>query len=99
MFRGDFLKLSILALSAATLGIISEEKFILWGDGLHDDTEALQALIDGKNVRWSTGEEVEDRIINKTFMLTDTIHMEKPVFATTFMNNYFTYPKGFYRGD
>lgn len=28
----------------------SKPKVIFWGDGIHDDTEAMQAMIDGKPV-------------------------------------------------
>ena len=33
----------------------SKNPIIVHMDGIHDDTEAIQAAIDGKEVRWSDG--------------------------------------------
>ena len=34
---------------------MSEKQYIIYMDGLHDDTEALQAAYDGKEVRYPDG--------------------------------------------
>lgn len=52
MQRRTFLKGLV---GAATLALVPlpefapEQKYILWGDGYHDDAPALQALFDGKH--------------------------------------------------
>lgn len=54
---------AMLALAAAPaivradslMRIVPTEQLILWGDGIRDDTVALQALIDGKPVRRRDG--------------------------------------------
>lgn len=53
---------------------------VLWGDGIHDDTEALQAamdgedfIADGKRVNVAEGFTVTGGI----FRLTDTLHLRK----------------------
>lgn len=33
-----------------SLMVLPRRKLYLWGDGIHDDTEALQAFVDGKRV-------------------------------------------------
>lgn len=35
--------------------VVTIDQLILWGDGIHDDTLALQALIDGKTVKRRDG--------------------------------------------
>lgn len=48
---------------------------VLWGDGRHDDTAALQALLDSKTVRWSNGHIVDSRapITGKHFRISNTL--------------------------
>jgi hypothetical protein len=46
---------------------------ILYGDGIHDDTDALQALIDGKPVNWSTGERASMPLTDRTFVISNTL--------------------------
>lgn len=59
MNRRHFLKISLGLAAATAVGPIVREQvkrgymqspFVLYGDGYHDDTEALQALINGKPV-------------------------------------------------
>ncbi len=34
---------------------LDTRQYVIYMDGLHDDTEAMQAAIDGKEVRWPDG--------------------------------------------
>lgn len=44
--------------SAGNIMRVRADRIILYGDGLHDDLYALQAIVDGKNVRWLDGSSV-----------------------------------------
>lgn len=46
---------------------------VLYGDGVHDDTGALQQWFDGENVLWVTGEQAGDLIEGRCFLITVTI--------------------------
>ena len=49
----------------------------LWGDGVHDDTLALNAWLRGEAVVWAdTDKEVGPVISGRTFRLTDAIYVE-----------------------
>ncbi len=45
---------------------MSDKQYVIYMDGLHDDTEALQAVIDGKEVRWPNGKIYTERVELKT---------------------------------
>ncbi len=48
---------------------------LLWGDGEHDDTAALNAWLRGETVIWAeTNEAVGAEISNRTFLLSSTIY-------------------------
>lgn len=101
--RRGFLK-AILAAGVApyistTAGVlmpVRQRTIWLWGDGVHDDTEALQALFDGRFVRnvgsaiatsrW-TGMEHEIFLSGGRFLMTSTMQVRG---RATIMNNYFT---------
>lgn len=73
---------------AGAASLIAAPKLILsqlptlWGDGEHDDTEALQHLFDGKPIRLPTGDTFKPRFERDPIVLdggvyrvTETLHM------------------------
>lgn len=54
---------------------VSKPQHVLYGDGKHDDTEALQAWFDGKDVYWANGRIVNNIIKYKEFRITDTLYI------------------------
>ena len=48
---------------------------VLYGDGVHDDTEAFEAWLNGGNAIWSDGSPVGDDMHGKTLLLARTIHV------------------------
>jgi len=49
---------------------------VLWGDGEHDDTEALNAWFRGETVVWAqTHETVGSQIANRSFLLSSTVYI------------------------
>lgn len=49
---------------------------LLWGDGEHDDTAALNAWFRGETVTWAqTHETVGAEIADRTFLLTSTVYI------------------------
>lgn len=61
---------------------------ILWGDSIHDDTLALQALIDRQKVLIANTFLVPQPgvLIGGSFLVSDTLLINRPV---TFINNHF----------
>jgi hypothetical protein len=48
---------------------------VLWGDGEHDDTAALNAWLGGEPVVWAqTGEEVRPVIADRSFLLSQAVY-------------------------
>jgi hypothetical protein len=49
---------------------------VLWGDGVHDDTAALNAWFRGETVMWAqTHEPVGAEIADRTFLLSSTVYV------------------------
>jgi len=49
---------------------------VLWGDGAHDDTAALNAWFRGETVLWAqTGEPVGSEIVDHNFLLSSTVYI------------------------
>ena len=49
---------------------------VLWGDGEHDDTVALNAWFRGETVKWAeTHEPVGAEIADRTFLLSSTVYV------------------------
>jgi hypothetical protein len=49
---------------------------VLWGDGVHDDTTALNAWLRGENLVWAeTGEPVGDAVAGHVFRLSSAIYV------------------------
>jgi len=49
---------------------------VLWGDGVHDDTAALNAWLRGDSLVWATsGEPVGEAIANRVFRLSSAIYV------------------------
>lgn len=49
---------------------------VLWGDGEHDDTAALNAWFRGEEVGWAaSGEPVGDAIADRVFRLSDAVYV------------------------
>jgi hypothetical protein len=67
------------ALSAATADEPSKcaaAPHLLWGDGEHDDTAALNAWLQGETVIWAqTRDAVGEEIADRTFLLSSVIYI------------------------
>jgi hypothetical protein len=55
--------------------ILRERRLILHADGVHDDSEALQAWIDGKDIYYADGTRVGTIISGKTLLIKQSIFM------------------------
>jgi hypothetical protein len=54
----------------------AEASHLLWGDGAHDDTAALNAWFRGETVIWAqTHDRVGAEIADRTFLLSSTIYV------------------------
>jgi hypothetical protein len=84
----------ILTLSRATTMLT------LWGDGIHDDTEALQAAINGLpvnaiNPRSLLQSKRGTMIIGGQYALSKTIHIpDSPDYSISLIGNHFQFKKG-----
>lgn len=65
---------AIFALSACFVG---PQPHILYADGVHDDTEALQAWARKEPVVWADGTPVGDHITKKKFFINPEDHLFK----------------------
>lgn len=74
MKRRDLLLGAFALATAPTLVAAQPATMVLWGDGLHDDTAALQALLRGDPVRWASGEPFNGHLLaGKSFLLSRPI--------------------------
>lgn len=86
MNRRSFISSSLIATGIALfapqalLKGFEPKKHILYGDGIHDDTEALQA--------WCNGEQVEWPVNGKEFLLTGTVIVGAPKSLIVHRNGY-----------
>jgi hypothetical protein len=49
---------------------------VLYGDGIHDDTQALSAALTGERVRWADGRPVVGALVSGgAFLLSDTVRI------------------------
>ena len=85
MNKRDFMK-GILALGIApaivkaeNLMRIATPKIILYGDGIHDDTQALQTWIDGGRVLRPDGSTIGRHITGGDYRISNTIFLDKGV--------------------
>lgn len=78
MERRDFIKATAIGLVGLALvpNVFAEERTILYGDGIHDDTKALQAFLDGKKVFSSHGYELRGFASDMCFKVTDTLRFD-----------------------
>lgn len=79
MNRRGFLKAifagaAAIAVPVSAINLVAPKLFRLRGDGLHDDTAALQALIDGKPVIAPNGTEIR-REGNVIYIPAGTYHL------------------------
>ncbi|GAB3937490.1 hypothetical protein [Larkinella terrae] len=87
MKRRAFLAKSLAAVGAVSVlgATIKPERYVLYGDGVHDDTKALQAYFDGKEVFWAhiidyqSPSGVARNITGKTLLLSDTIYLRNKI--------------------
>ena len=74
---------AVLLLSVASGSAFADEpakcavaRHVLWGDGVHDDTAALNAWLQGEAVAWAeTREPVGDAIDGRTFLLSNEVYV------------------------
>lgn len=64
---------------------------VLWGDGRHDDTAALNAWGAGRPVVYPDGTPVTKVIANSVFLITGTIHISRQDPGLMIINNHFRY--------
>ncbi len=68
--------------------IARSHRFVLYGDGYHDDTEGLQAFFDGREVFWPDGSPVGAALNGHAFYITETIVLRRTGGRPArFMNN------------
>jgi hypothetical protein len=67
--------------------ILLPKRYLLYGDGIHDDTEAMQAWADNKEVVWGNGEKVKE-IQNKRLLISGTIHFPIDTPLKLLINNH-----------
>ncbi len=78
-----FMAAVVLAMFVALSAAISEEPskcvaapHLLWGDGEHDDTAALNAWFQGETVIWArTHDAVGEEIADRTFLLSSAVYI------------------------
>ncbi len=78
-----FMAAAVLAMLVALSAAIAEEPskcaaapHLLWGDGEHDDTAALNAWLQGETVIWAqTHDAVGEEISDRTFLLSSAIYI------------------------
>lgn len=73
MQRRTFLKLSGMAGLALVLPPLPARRYVLYGDGKHDDTEALQAWFDHRTVYYADGSLVENELRPAGYWLSKTL--------------------------
>lgn len=86
MNRRSFFKLTAGAAIASALPLPGVAAPIIYGDGIHDDTEALQALLDGKVVEFADPAMADGagwhgaklRFPQGIFAISDTLRVEVP---------------------
>lgn len=64
-----------LIVKAGVLMPIRDTRVLLWADGLHDDTAALQYWINGGDVRFHGGVGPGDELADRGFVTTKTIYL------------------------
>ena len=78
-FLATALFAALLALSSAEAeeqSKCSAAPHLLWGDGEHDDTAALNAWFRGETVNWAqTHEPIGAEITDRTFLLSSTVYV------------------------
>ena len=71
-----FLALSQAPALAAETPQCARGDMVLWGDGTHDDTAALNAWLRGDNLVWATtGEPVGEAIADRVFRLSSAVYV------------------------
>jgi hypothetical protein len=64
------------ATRAAEQANCATAELVLWGDGRHDDTRALNAWFNGKQVIWAvTGQPIGAEIAGRAFLLSSTVYI------------------------
>lgn len=71
-----FSGLGAMALASQTKA--DSKKIFLYGDGRHDDTEAIQAWVDGKDIFTTDGRKVDSKTLphNREYKITKTITID-----------------------
>lgn len=77
MNRRNFIRHAVAASAAIALApkilFAQPERYILYGDGVHDDTQTLQAWLDGKPVYDANGRLLGNYLRRGTFRMTEGI--------------------------
>lgn len=83
----------------------NQPKYVLYGDYKHDDTNSFQAWLEDKQVYYSNGERVGQKIKHKAFIITNTLYFRggsrKEVTNSFFEFRNMTYKKkytGYFNG-
>jgi hypothetical protein len=106
MNRRTFL-LSSACAAVASLIPFRPRKLVLYGDGIHDDTEALRGWFQGnyENVVWPDGSPVGRTLLHGTYLLSGTAIAFSDPFGPKAVNQSFCYnqlnfiPEGEFEGS
>jgi hypothetical protein len=77
---------------------LPRKKYVLYGDGIHDDTEALQAWFNGdyEDVCHPDGSPVGKKLWNGKYRLTGTLHFGPKATSMEFCYNQLNWDAGVY---
>jgi len=75
-----------LGLPARALTLLLPAIPILYGDGKHDDSAALEVALNGGEVNWADGKPVGETISGGRFLIGRTVHVKD--LRRNFINNY-----------
>jgi hypothetical protein len=97
MNRRSFVKAAVAAGAVLALPFPARRRIVLRGDGVTDDTSALQAWLDGEDVYWPDGSGVGRTLAEGTFLIRDCLDLSRARDKTIIGCNFHGSRTGYFR--